>query len=305
MSKPVWRSALVLLPLVVTLAACQPKAAMEGSQTEAFANSDKAMAPTAAGKPADPAASLAVPQLAYDYRFGFTADAAGVESLLKADQAACESAGVTACQMISLSSNSNADNRYVNKTLELRVSPQWLKTWQAGLNASVARAHGRISDQAVTSEDLSLQLVDTEAHLKNKEALRDRLAEIIRTSPGKVSELIEAETQLSQVQTDIDATRSALAIMQKRVATVHVTLTYQSEAVAASSGTFSPVVDATKDILRTMMSVLGGLIRVLSFLAPLALIGIPAVWYGRKWLKSRRKAAPVEPKTRQEEPGIM
>ena len=257
------------------------------------------MAPSAPGTAANappagaPADALTVPQLAYDYAYSFQASADGVEALIAADQGLCDKAGPTACQMISLTSSADRGDNYVNKTLELRVTPAWLKAYQAGLNAGLAKVHGRIAQQSVTSEDLSLQIVNSEAHIKNQEALRDRLTEIIRTSPGKIEDLVAAETQLSQVQEDIDAAQSALAVMQKRVATTHLALTYQSDAVAASSGTFEPVSDAFKNILRNMMTMFAVIINVLSFLVPLAIIVVPAVWYGLKWRKQRKaEAAP-------------
>ena len=244
----------------------------------------------AAKAPADP---LRVPQLAYDYTYRFSASAENVEALRKADQAACEQAGPQDCQMISLSADSDKDNDTVNKTLELRVTPAWLKRWQAGLDASVARAHGRIAQQNVTSEDLSLQIVDTTAHIRNKEALRDNLQTIVRTSKGKISELVDAETQLSNVQADIDTAQSQLAVMQKRVATTHLTLTYQSNAVAASTGTFAPVADAFGNILRNMMLMVSVLINVLSFLIPLAVVAVPVVWAVMKWRANRKPKAPA------------
>ena len=246
---------------------------------------------TASGGATAAATAIAVPQLAYDYDYKFQASADGVESLIKTDQALCDKAGVAACQMISLSSSADRGDNYVNKTLELRVTPAWLKTYQAGLEAGLARVHGRIASQSVTSEDLSLQIVNSEAHIKNKEALRDRLIVIIKTNSGKIEDLVAAETQLSQVQEDIDASQSALAVMQKRVATTHLTLTYQSDAVAASSGTFEPVSDAFKNILRNMMIMFAAIINVLSFLVPLAIIGVPAVWYGLKWRRQQAAKA--------------
>jgi hypothetical protein len=291
-----------LLAVAVLIAGCQKPAAMsEASYADAAAPTERAA--NGAGVAAEPSAkgateaALRVPQLAYDYSYGFTAQAASLEAMVKADQAACERAGVVECQMISLTSNSDRNTAYVNKTLELRVTPGWLKAWQGQLEANVAKAHGRIVSQSVTSEDLSLQIVNTTAHIQNQEALRDRLIQIIKTSNGKISDLVEAETQLAEVQEDIDASQSALAVMQKRVATSHLALTYQSEAVAASQGTFAPVIDACKNILRNMMAVVAFLITLLSFLVPLAIVGAPIGWLIAKELKRRkaREAARTPP----------
>ncbi len=282
---------LSLAGAIACLAGCQkPAARSEDVASPPMEMAERGGAPEA--EPADAAAggaseaALRVPQLAYDYSYGFSASAASLEALVKADQAACNRAGVLECQMISMTSNNDRDAAYVNKTLELRVTPTWLKTWQGQLEANVAKAHGRIVSQSVSSEDLSLQIVNTTAHIQNQQALRDRLIQIIKGSTGKIADLVEAETQLAKVQEDIDASQSALAVMQKRVATTHLTLSYQSEAVAASQGTFAPVVDACKNILRNMMGMVGILITLVSYLAIPALIFVPLVL----WLLKRRKA---------------
>jgi hypothetical protein len=284
-----------ILAVVACLAGCQKPAPSYEDAAPAYAPRADQPAAAASDTKGATEAALRVPQLAYDYSYGFTAEAQSLEAMVKADQSACERAGVLECQMISLTSSSDRNAAYVNKTLELRVSPGWLKTWQGALDANVAKAHGRIVSQNVTSEDLSLQIVNTTAHIQNQEALRDRLVQIIKTNSGKISDLVEAEKQLAEVQEDIDASQSALAVMQKRVATSHLTLTYQSEAVAASQGTFAPVVDACKNILRNTMSVFGFLITLLSFLVPLAIVAAPVAWLIAKELKRRKARTAASP----------
>ena len=283
-------TALGMAASCLVLAACSPKPSSSSANApvaarEALAD-DKAGVP---GAPAanDPAAALAVPQLAYDYSYDFMAPPQGADALMRADQATCESAGPAQCQIVSLTANNNSDEGFSARTLELRVTPAWLKTWQGGLDNGLKQAHGRISAQHVTSEDLSLQIVDSQAHIKNQEALRDRLADIIRTSPGKISDLIDAEKQLSDVQADIDASQSALAVMQKRVATSHLTLNYQSAMSSAPSGLFAPITDALHGSLRAMISVIGFLITATAFLLPFAVIG-GAVWW--LFFRGKRKA---------------
>ncbi len=286
------KSLSAILILSASLAACnqqysQPKSA------ESYADQRVAVdlvAPAEAGgaPAAGTAIAVAVPQLAYSYEYGFVVPAARLEALTRAHQKACDAAGLAACQMISARGSTDKDASSLSRTLELRVTPAWLKTWQASLDADIKKARGRISRHSVESEDLSLQIVDTEARLKNKEALRDRLAEIVRSRPGKIADLVEAETQLAQVQGDIDAARSSLNVMRKRVATVHLTLTYESEAVAASSGTFAPLSDAWNSILRNMVWALASLIHLIAYAVPFVLFGYGAFWLLRRWWKARK-----------------
>jgi len=276
-------------PALMALTACsKPAPDTSGKSAPPTATADAGAATGPKTEPgSDAAKAILVPQLAYDYSYGFTASSADTGGLLKADQAACDSAGVTRCQMVSLTADADNAAGYTEKTLELRVAPEWLKTWQAGLDARLSQAHARMQEQKVASEDLSLQVVDTEAHLKNKEALRDRMADIVRTGQGKLSDLIDVETQLSQVQADIDATKSSLAVMNARINTVHITLTYRSDAGPAAGSVFAPVTDAAKSSLGVAMHVVGLLVTLAAVLLPVAVVAVPAVWYFRR----RRPAA--------------
>jgi hypothetical protein len=289
------RSLSAVLFLSVSLAACNQQNGLneyaETAMDERVAVDlvAPAAAPADAGSPANTAIAVAVPQLAYTYEYSFVLPAARLEPLVAAHQKACDAAGPATCQMISArGSNNNKDASSLSRTLELRVTPAWLKVWQSRLDADMKKANGRISRHSVESEDLSLQIVDTEARLKNKEALRDRLAEIVRSRPGKIADLVEAETQLAQVQGDIDAARSSLNVMKKRVATVHLTLTYESEAVAASQGTFAPLGDAMNSIVRNMVWALASLIHLIAYAVPFVLLGAGVVWLLRRWWKARK-----------------
>ncbi len=285
--------ATAFIVLGITLTGCSKPAAMnevkytdEAVTVPPTASSPQDRTGTVGGQPANPETTAGVPQLAYDYSYGFQGSAKGVDALRLADQAACERAGPVECQMLASTSDSNRDADLVNKSLELRVSPAWLKRWQGGLDASVSKAHAHITEESISSEDLSLQIVDIDARLKNKLALRDRLQTIIRTSNGKIADLVEAENQLSQVQSDIDSAQSQLTVMRKRVATVHLSLSYHSEAAATSNSVFAPVADALGGILRNMMLMVSILITIAAFVVPLALIVVPVIW----WVMKRRKA---------------
>ncbi len=238
------------------------------------------------GHPDNPVSGLGVPQLAYSYTYGFQGPAKGIETLRQADQAACERSGPVECQLLASTSNNDRESDTVNKSLELRVSPAWLKRWKSGLDSSVSNAGARVTGESVNSEDLSLQIVDVSARLKNKQALRDRLQAIIRTGNGKIAELIEAESQLSQVQADIESAQSQLAVMQSRVATIHLELNYSSDSGAASNSVFAPVAEAWTGVLRNMMVMVSILITLAAFLIPVAIVAGPVAW----WFLKRRKA---------------
>jgi len=276
------QSLLLAAGALVALSACSKPA------TDAEGPPPATAVPKAAesGNAATKAATFA--QLAYDYSYAFSGPAAGTDALLKADQAACDQAGPSQCQTIALTNDANRDEGFGEQTLELRVAPAWLKAWQAGLDARLAQAHEKLSDRKVASEDLSLQVVDTQSHLKNMEALRDRMQDIVRTRQGKLDELMDVENRLSQVQADIDATQSSLAVMRARLTTVHVVLTYRSETGPGTDSVFAPVARATRTSLSLAMQVVALLITAAAVIVPLAVVALPVVWWARRAARKDR-----------------
>ena len=139
-------------PALMAVAACSkpaPDTTGKSAPPAATADAGTATGP-GSGPGSDGAKAILVPQLAYDYSYGFTASSADTGALLKADRAACDSAGVARCQMVSLTADADNTAGYSDKTLELRVTPDWLKAWQGGLEARLSQLHARMQEQART-----------------------------------------------------------------------------------------------------------------------------------------------------------
>ncbi|HZZ35015.1 MAG TPA: DUF4349 domain-containing protein, partial [Caulobacteraceae bacterium] len=239
-----------------------------------------ASAPEAA-KPATPIPAGA-PMMAYSYAFDVEAAPSRVRTLEARHEAACAAAGPTVCVVTGSSVSENGKDR-VSAQLSLRAAPAWLATFKAALPKDADEAGGRVTRSEVTSEDLSRQIVDTEAALRAKSTLRDRLQQILATRPGKVSELMEVETRLSEVQGAIDTTNSELAMMRQRVATSEVTLDYRSVGVLAPQGVLSPLAQAIGDFLGIVVDTVAVMVRILGVALPWALV----LW-GLWWLLRRR-----------------
>ena len=73
-------------------------------------------------------------------------------------------------------------------------------------------------------------IVDTEATLRAKRALRDRLQQLLATRPGSLADLLGVERELARVQGEIDSSEPNLASTRTRVAMSAVTIEYASTA---------------------------------------------------------------------------
>ncbi len=110
--------------------------------------------------------------------------------------------------------------------LELRATPDWVSRFRAGLDGDAEAAGGQVETAGTTADDLSQSMVDNSAGLKAGTGLRNRLEKDVATHSGKLSEAVEAEKTVAEVQGDIDTQRAELAAEKTRVATSKVTLDY-------------------------------------------------------------------------------
>ncbi|HRD45453.1 MAG TPA: DUF4349 domain-containing protein, partial [Caulobacter sp.] len=256
-------------------------------------------ADTAAAAPGSaPARTVAagVPMLAYTYRYAIETPAGKVRALAASHEAACVAAGPAQCQVTSFLVQEFGEDS-LRATLELHAAPAWLKRFRDGLSDDAKGAGGRVNSSNVSSEDLSRQIVDTEARLRAMTTLRDRLQALLADRPGKLSDLVEIERELARVQGDIDSTTSQLAVMRGRVAMSEVTLNYESRGVLAPRGVWSPLVNAFTDFIGIVAFTLAAMVRLVAWLLPWILIGGGLLWLFRKRLPARllppwrRKAA--------------
>jgi hypothetical protein len=206
---------------------------------------------------------------------------------------ACAVAGPEVCQVTGGETQRRGRDG-IHAELSLRATPAWLAAFRRGIPGDAAGAGGRVISSATTTEDLSRQIVDSEAAVRAKTALRDRLQQILQTRPGKMSELLEVETKLSDVQGELDTLQSELAAMRERIATSKLTIDYDSTGGPVSEGAWAPLGSALHDFVAIVIYVLSLMVRVFAVLLPLAVvIGVP-IWLARRRLLN----GPLKPRTR-------
>jgi hypothetical protein len=260
--------------------AAAPEAAADGAGGEGGA-----VTPPGSDNP-----SAGTPLLAYIYGVALELPAKAVRPTMSKHEAACRAAGPAVCQVLGATVNASDDEQSVYGSIQLRAQPRWLEGFRAGLDAEARSAGGRVRETSVTSEDLTRQIVDTDARLRAQKTLRERLQQLLRTRPGKLEELLATERALAEVQGQIDSAESQLAVMRQRVATSLLNLSYQSKPNPVTGGTFEPVVDALTEFFGIVMMGIGFIIRMVAFLIPVALVLVPLGWLVLRW-RRRRKAA--------------
>ncbi len=260
--------------------------------------SDVAAAPPVAASAARPNApavkpgplKLTAPQLAYDYNYAVQAPPAAVPMLVRMHEDACAAAGATVCQVVGADTRQEGKDDVAGR-LEIRAAPEWIKGFRARIEEDVKAAHGTLSSSAVGTEDLSRSIVDTEAALRAKKTLRDRMQNLLATHKGKLDDLVELEQQVANVQGEIDAAQSELEVMKTRVVTAKLVVEYRSTATLAPGSAFGRLDRAVHGFTGHVMDGLAFFVAALSYLLPFGLAFAAALAVHR-WNRKRKAPRP-------------
>ncbi|WP_395647454.1 DUF4349 domain-containing protein [Terricaulis sp.] len=236
--------------------------------------------PNAQGGPAP------VLYLAYTYGVGLELPSTSVSSVMDAHIQGCLQAGPRLCQLIGSNKTGDPESS-MGGFVQLRGEPNWLRAFMGGLAAQAEANDGRITSQTVNSEDLTRNIVDTEARLRATRTLRDRLQRLLDSRPGRLSDLLEVERELARVQGELDATESALAVMRTRVSMSELTLNYTSKPRSVGSDTFRPLRDALAGFLSVVVVGFAAIITIIAGLIPFAVVIVPIVWGILAWRRRR------------------
>lgn len=254
-------------------------AAVAASSAAAATSEAAAVAADAAGTapqrlPQRPTIATGQPKIAYVYSYGYQLGADQIPSLQRRHADYCEKQGVQVCRILSLNQSGEAGD-FAHGTLELAVAAPRARGFGAELAKQVEAAGGKEVMSAIEGEDLSKQIVDTEARLRARTVLRDRLMEVLATRRGTVAELIEAERGVADVNQEIDEARSWLNEMSSRVEFSRVSIEYSAGngAPAQPSGFLAPIRTALGSVGTILGNTLGGLIVFITALAPFGLLG--------------------------------
>jgi cytidylate kinase len=225
--------------------------------------------------------------LAYRYSVSLQLPARNVRPAIEAHRTQCSAAGANVCQVLSSSITSYGDDN-ISASLYIRATPDWLKAFRDRLETDARTADGRVVATDVQSEDLTRVFVDTEARLRAKRTLRERLEGLLASQNGDIGDLLAVERELARVQSELDAAQSNLEIVRKRVDMSTLDLSYQSAPAAISQSAFAPIGAAFNNFMGTFSHAVALVIRLIAWVTPFVLLGVPLVWLLRQRWRRRR-----------------
>ena len=153
---------------------------------------------------------------------------------------------------------------------------------------------GDVESQSIRGDDVSGQLVDYEARLRSLQAQEESLLALVGRATG-VGEVLQVQSTLFSVRQQIEQLKGQKANLDQSVslATLQISLFEPGAAGVNRPADDKPsLARSLEEAVDGMVSVIGGMIVVLGYLIPIAVLGL-VVWGASRVL--RRRPAPAAP----------
>jgi hypothetical protein len=245
------------------------------------------------GQPAPPGALMA-----YTYGWNFAVPTGNMENLLNAHKKACEDAGPARCYVTN-SSIEGIGEEQSSGYLAMRATEDWVRSFEANVKDGLKPFGASVYSNNRSAEDLTTQIVDIDARLKSQIATRDSLQQMLRDRPGRLSDLLDIQRELANVQGNIDAQQSVLAALRLRVSISVVNFSYRPQYEAVSESIWRPLGEAFGNFAPNFARTLADIVEFIGAILPVVLmlvVGIWVLWMLLRWLGGRgKRKAPVAP----------
>jgi hypothetical protein len=161
---------------------------------------------------------------------------------------------------------------------------------------TAVHALGALQKETISGQDVTEELVDTEARLRALRALQARLLALLERTGG-LTDLLQVEQELARVGGDVERYEGRLRYLQERTAMATIELTvsspapvpvpfvYEPETVSSRfRDAFSKSLHVCVDVIETGIVLLGFVLPTAAFVA-MALF--PWIWFRRRRLQAR------------------
>lgn len=272
---------IILSTLIVLLSGCSDEPiGMTGKSNpvKSFAvNEAQSTSPAKPGQAAEVRRYLAL-----KHKLTLSADAAELPQRFAAIRAECIKLG---CEILVATQYARTSDRDARASLIARIPPAAFAVFFKDM-----QARGKLLAHESESEDKTAEVIDIEARLKNLEALKARVLELLAKNTGNLKDMLDAEKQLAETQAQLDSINGQRRALANLTEMVHIEIDLVDNSLTGDRNWAAPVVDAAGDTGEVLMKSVGVLITVVVALVPWMILLSLLLWPVRRAWR-RRKAA--------------
>ncbi|MES2017329.1 MAG: DUF4349 domain-containing protein [Pseudomonadota bacterium] len=203
--------------------------------------------------PPQPGADAGVRRyIASKHQITLETPAAALQQQFLAIQAECIKLG---CEIVESRQMNALPRQPPHAYLSARVPPAAFERFFTS-----AQAQARLIEHHTESEDKTADVIDVDARIKNAEALKARVLDLLAKRTGNMKEILEAEKQLAETQAELDSINGQRRALAKQTDMVRVEITLVAQSLSVEGSFAAPVTEALHESGRVLMSSLGALI---------------------------------------------
>jgi hypothetical protein len=148
-----------------------------------------------------------------------------------------------------------------------------LRVPAAALDDTLHELHewGEVVDENIGGRDVTREHRDRQATIANKRAFEQRMIALL-TEAASVEDALRIEAELERTRTAIDQLQSRIDATEHDVSMAQLEVRLRSSALPEGGSVVAVLADATDDASEAFITVVGGIIRTLGAMLPLALL---------------------------------
>jgi hypothetical protein len=206
-------------------------------------------------------------------------------SLPKAWQSVIDFCATIQCEVVTSSITARTGESTPSGSIVLRVAPQDF----AKLFAETEK-QGNIIQHTTESEDKTSEVVDIEAKIKNQSAYRDSLRAMLSKSSAKVSDLVDIQEKLTEIQSELDSEAAQRKILANETEKIAVEINFRVEPLSRTRSAFAPIADAFRTSGANLAESVATLISFVIAVIPWLVAMIFVVWLVKRLWRRRSSA---------------
>jgi Domain of unknown function (DUF4349) len=171
-------------------------------------------------------------------------------------------------------------------TLVIRVPAERFAAAYAAL-----KGLGKVETETVSTQDVTKAYTDLETRLRVKRDAEGRLREILRTRTARLSDVLEAERELTRLLEEIEQIEGERRYYDQQIALSTISAALHEPEAAIRAGALAPLLEALRDSLQVLATSAGALVYLTVLLLPWA-VAAALLWLVVRAARRRKRAAP-------------
>ncbi|MDA7416958.1 DUF4349 domain-containing protein [Xenophilus arseniciresistens] len=189
------------------------------------------------------------------------------------------------CELLQASLRQQTPRQPAGASLSLRVAPEDVDKLLGALQGG-----GLVVQQDSSSEDLTAQVIDVQAHIRNRTEFRDSLRALLARADGQraLKDVLEIQRTLTQTQSELDSHAAQLKALQSRTRMQQIDIEFRAEQRMVSGGGDNPIARAWAQAGETLAESAAAVISFVAAALPwlpvllLPLWGLRVMWRRKK-----------------------